>query len=67
MAIIRMMLNDSDKPGKNNLMAPPSDRKTIVFDEESPEMTDELLSKFKRVHPKTVSSSDSNSIGTSKQ
>ena len=48
-----MMIKKKDKPSEEQLKsALEEDRKPIVYDEDSPEMTPEMLSKFKRVNPK---------------
>ena len=53
MAIVRMMIKKTDKPSEEQLKSVlEEDRKPIVYDEDSPEMTPEKLSKFKRVNPK---------------
>ncbi len=53
MAIVRMMINKTDKPSEEQLKSVKEDsKKPIVFDEDSPEMTPEMLAKFKRVNPK---------------
>ena len=53
MAIVRMMLKKTDKPSEEQIKSIlEEDRKPIVFDDDSPEMTPEMLSKFKRVIPK---------------
>lgn len=52
MATVRMMLSITDTPSEDQLqmLREASDR-PIIYDEDSPEMTDEMLAKFKRVHP----------------
>ncbi|MBQ9438939.1 MAG: hypothetical protein IJU50_11495 [Lachnospiraceae bacterium] len=54
MAIVRMMLKYTDKPSEEQLEELRKGKigRTIVFDEDSPEMTDEMLAKFRRVHRK---------------
>ena len=53
MAIVRMMIKKTEKPSEEQLKSVlEEDRKPIVYDEDSPEMTPEMLSKFKRVNPK---------------
>ena len=53
MAIVRMMIKKTDKPSEEQLKRVlEEDRKPIVYDEDSPEMTPEMLSKFKRVNPR---------------
>lgn len=53
MAIVRMMIKKTDKPSEEQLQTVRKDsRKTIVFDKDSPEMTVEMLARFKRVQPK---------------
>ena len=52
-AIVRMMIKKTDKPSEEQLQTVRKDsRKTIVFDKDSPEMTDEMLAGFKRVQSK---------------
>lgn len=52
-AIVRMMIKKTDKPSEEQLQTVRKDsRKTIVFDKDSPEMTVEMLARFKRVQPK---------------
>ena len=52
MAIVRMMIKKTDKPSDEQMRAVREEtEKPIVFDEESPEMTPEMLAKFKRVNP----------------
>ena len=52
MAIVKMMLKTTDKPSPEqiNEIREASDL-PIVFDEDSPEMTDEMLAKFRRAYP----------------
>lgn len=53
MAIVRMIIKKTDKPSEEQLQSVRKDsRKTIVFDKDSPEMTVEMLARFKRVQPK---------------
>ena len=54
MAIVRMMLKYTDRPSEEQLkrLHEEISKRPIVFDEDSPEMTDEMLAKFKRVHCK---------------
>ena len=52
MATVRMMIKKTDKPSEEQLQSIREEKKrTIVFDEDSPEMTPEMLSQFKRVKP----------------
>ena len=54
MATVRMMLNQTDVPSKEQLqLLHDAANRTIVFDEESPEMTEEMLKKrieLKKIH-----------------
>ena len=53
MATVRMMIKKTDKPSEEQLKSLcESNKKTICFDEDSPEMTPEMLTKFRRVNPK---------------
>ena len=53
MATVRMTLNPNDKPSEAQLKAlREAKNRPVVFDEESPEMTPEMLSKFQRVYPR---------------
>ena len=52
MAVVKMMIKNSDKPSKEQIQKMrEAKNKPIVFDEDSPEMTESMLSKFKRVYP----------------
>ena len=53
MAVVRMMIKKTDQPSEEQLKNVKKEKKEpIVFDEDSPEMTPEMLSKFRRVNPK---------------
>ena len=53
MATVRMILNSKDKPSEAQLEALRKAKENpIIFDEDSPEMTPEMLKKFQRVYPK---------------
>ena len=53
MATVRMILNSKDKPSEAQLEAlRKAKEKPIIFDDDSPEMTPEMLKKFQRVYPK---------------
>ena len=53
MAVVKMMIKKSDKPSKEQIeKMREAKNKPIVFDEDSPEMTESMLSNFKRVFPK---------------
>ena len=52
MAVVKMMIKNSDKPSKEQIQKMRESKdKPIVFDEDSPEMTESMLSNFKRVYP----------------
>ena len=53
MATVRMLIRQGDEPSKEQLerLRDGAERE-IVFDEDSPEMTREMLAKFRRVYPK---------------
>lgn len=53
MATVRMLLKHTDQPSAEQMETlHEAKNRPIVFDEDSPEMTDEMLAQFKRVHPK---------------
>lgn len=53
MAICRMIIKSTDKPSEQQLeIIDENKNKPILFDEDSPEMTDEMLLKFHRVFAK---------------
>ncbi|MBQ6318972.1 MAG: hypothetical protein IJI23_04200 [Lachnospiraceae bacterium] len=53
MAVVKMMIKKSDKPSKEQIQKMrEAKNKPIVFDEDSPEMTETMLSGFARVYPK---------------
>ncbi len=53
MAVVKMMIKKSDKLSKEQIQKMrQAKNKPIVFDEDSPEMTESMLSIFKRVYPK---------------
>lgn len=53
MAITRIMMKKTDKPSEEQLnIVRENSHKPIVFDIDSPEMTPEMLAKFRRVNPK---------------
>ena len=52
MAVVKVKINKSDKPSKEQIQKMrEAKNKPIVFDEDSPEMTESMLSIFKRVYP----------------
>ena len=52
MAVVKMMIKNTDKPSKEQIKKMrEAKNKPIVFDEDSPEMTESMLSNFKRVYP----------------
>ena len=51
MATVRMMISKSDKPSEEQLkQVRDSKDKPIAFDEDSPQMTQDMLDKFRRVN-----------------
>ncbi len=53
MAITRIMMKKTDKPSEEQLdSVRENSQKQIVFDADSPEMTPEMMAKFRRVNPK---------------
>lgn len=56
MAVVRMMIKKEDRPSEEQIRGIKESRPDeIIFDEDSPQLTDEMLSKFKRVNPKKQS------------
>ena len=54
MPTVRMIIKNNDRPSKEQIDAiKEAESKEIVFDEDSPEMTEEMLKKFKRVYNET--------------
>ena len=54
--LIEVYYDYSDKPSKEQIeKMREAKNKPIIFDEDSPEMTESMLSKFKRVYPKKES------------
>ena len=54
MPTVRMIIKNNDRPSKEQIDAiKETESKEIVFDEDSPEMTEEMLKKFKRVYNET--------------
>ncbi len=52
MAVVKMLIKNTDKPSKEQIeKMRETKNKPIIFDEDSPEMTESMLSKFKRVYP----------------
>ena len=52
MAVVKMMIKKTDKPSKEQIQKMrEAKNKPVVFDEDSPEMTEAMLSNFKRVYP----------------
>lgn len=53
MATVRMMIKKTDKPSEEQLKSVcDKNARPTYFDEDSPEMTPEMLAKFRRVNPK---------------
>ena len=53
MATVRMMIKSTDRPSEEQLQRIREGAgRPIAFDGESPEMTEEMLAKFRRVSPK---------------
>ena len=53
MGTVRMIVKDTDKLSAEEIKElHESKKEPITFDEDSPQMTAEMLAKFKRVNPK---------------
>ena len=53
MEIVKMVIKSTDSLSKEQIAELHKNKdKPIVFDEDSPEMTPEMLAKFKRVNPR---------------
>ncbi|MBO4373982.1 MAG: hypothetical protein J5829_02640 [Lachnospiraceae bacterium] len=53
MATVRMMIKKDDRPSDEQIKSLHSSKpEKITFDDESPELSDEILRQFKRVNPK---------------